>query len=244
MTSLVAGLVGCGVGDPTAPPGRPPRPRPPEPVREVDPVGDLTGLDAATRRCFTDTRGFEPLPPPAAGSWRVLRPEPAQDVAQYLATRPNVPAPPRDRIVLMPLGHFPFDVIADEDFVGLVGKSVINRGSIVAPQGAVGNRPAGDRRPEASFGRNRTRLLPRDRYAAAKLEFYRLRPARCRSPVSHPPGARAQRLRIIGGTMRGRVLRFPPFVPPETPAEGSAIFPARRVGKKTARRLGGPDPKS
>ncbi len=120
MTSLVAGLVGCGVGDPTAPPGRPPRPRPPEPVREVDPVGDLTGLDAATRRCFTDTRGFEPLPPPAAGSWRVLRPEPAQDVAQYLATRPNVPAPPRDRIVLMPLGHFPFDVIADEDFVGLV----------------------------------------------------------------------------------------------------------------------------
>jgi len=33
-----------------------------------------------------------------------------------------------------------------------------------------------------------------------------------------------------------------PIRPPETPAEGSAIFPARRVGKKTARRLGGLKP--
>lgn len=121
MTALAAGLVACGVEEPSVPPNPVrdrPRVRTPAPV--PDPLGPLDGLEGAALRCFTDTAGFEPLPPARAGSWRALRPEPAQDVAQYLATGPNVPAPPRDRIVLMPLGHFPFDVIADEDFVGLV----------------------------------------------------------------------------------------------------------------------------
>ncbi|MBX7083922.1 MAG: archaemetzincin, partial [Nannocystaceae bacterium] len=63
---------------------------------------------------------IEPLPPPTAASWRTLRPEPAQSLQDYRALQPNVPAPGRDRIVLQPLGHFPFDVIAHDELVMLV----------------------------------------------------------------------------------------------------------------------------
>jgi archaemetzincin len=49
-----------------------------------------------------------------------LRPELPQDVAAYVASRPNVPARPRDRIALLPRGHFPFDVIDAGALLGLV----------------------------------------------------------------------------------------------------------------------------
>jgi archaemetzincin len=83
-------------------------------------LGDLGDVDPALRPAFTDAHGFDPLPPPAPRGWRALRPEPPQTVADFRAAAPNTRAAPRDRIALLPLGRFPFDVVPDGRFVATV----------------------------------------------------------------------------------------------------------------------------
>lgn len=83
-------------------------------------LGPLDELGPELRRVFADTRGFVALPPAAPGSWRTIRPEHAQDVETFLASAPNPLSAPREHLVLLPLGNFPFDVIEGAHFVGLV----------------------------------------------------------------------------------------------------------------------------
>jgi archaemetzincin len=51
-----------------------------------------------------DRSVFEPMPAPGPGDWLAEHEEPGQDVAQFLAGEPNRPAPPRDTIVIQPIG--------------------------------------------------------------------------------------------------------------------------------------------
>lgn len=69
---------------------------------------------------FTDPSDFAPMPPRRRGDWRSVRPEPAQSVAEFLDSAPNVREAPRERLVLLPLGRFPFEVIVGTEYVGLV----------------------------------------------------------------------------------------------------------------------------
>jgi hypothetical protein len=96
-------LAACGGARGEPPQAPPARSRAPARLRAVDPGAWI-----------------EPLPPATPASWRTLRPEPAQSLDDYRAMGPNVPRPGRDRVVLQPLGQFPFDVIAHDDLVMLV----------------------------------------------------------------------------------------------------------------------------
>lgn len=51
-----------------------------------------------------DRGAFEPMPAPQRGDWLAEHEETGQDVAQFLADEPNRPAPPRDTIVIQPIG--------------------------------------------------------------------------------------------------------------------------------------------
>lgn len=128
---LLAGVAALPLGGCAGRTGRgisadPPRwTLPAEVVREPAPWKD--GLDAlddvapALRVAFTDARGYEPLPPPKRGEWRAVRPEPAQSVAEFREFGPNARVAPRDRIVVLPLGEFPLDMVHDDTrFVGMV----------------------------------------------------------------------------------------------------------------------------
>lgn len=97
----------------------------PELVRIAAPwkagLDELEDVEPGLRGAFTDARGFEPLPPPRRGEWRQIRPEPAQTVAEFRASHPNTRTAPRDRIVVLPLGEFPLDMVHDgKRFVGMV----------------------------------------------------------------------------------------------------------------------------
>jgi archaemetzincin len=136
MWSRRRALVGLSCVCATACEGTDPRPRsaseplPPRPdaVPRVEPpgehphaaLGSLDELAPELRRVFTDMRGFASLPAPKRTGWRAVRPEPAQDVESFLASAPNLVEAPREHLVLLPLGNFPFDVIEGRDFVGLV----------------------------------------------------------------------------------------------------------------------------
>ena len=85
-----------------------------------DGLGALEDVDPALRVAFTDAGGHVLLPPPGPRAWRRLRPEAPQSVEQFGADAPNLRVAPRDRIVLLPLGRFPFEVVADGLFVGMV----------------------------------------------------------------------------------------------------------------------------
>lgn len=110
----LAGLPLCGCGAPA-----PARPAPP-PATWRDDLGPLDAVDPAVRAAFTDAQDFAALPPPGPTSWRTLRPEPTQSVAAFLASGPNLRAAPRERLALLPLGRFPFEVLVGADLVGLV----------------------------------------------------------------------------------------------------------------------------
>lgn len=86
----------------------------------TDALGSLADVDPALRPAFADATGFDSLPPPGPHAWRAVRPEPPQTVADFVATRPNVRVAPRDRLALLPLGKFPFEVIDDADFIASV----------------------------------------------------------------------------------------------------------------------------
>ena len=84
----------------------------------LDPLDDV---EPALRVAFTDARGYEPMPPPKRGSWRIVKPEPTQSVWEFRESGPNKRAAPRDRIVVLPLGEFPLDMVHDgTKFVGMV----------------------------------------------------------------------------------------------------------------------------
>lgn len=83
-------------------------------------LGDLEDIEPELQVAFTDPGGFLPLPPARAGEWRSVRPEPPQSVAEFRAAGPNVRAAPREKLVLLPRGRFPFEVIVGREFVGLV----------------------------------------------------------------------------------------------------------------------------
>jgi archaemetzincin len=115
-------LAGCGAAEPIEtrrPPSVAPRTeRPVEAWRQA--LGPLDDVEPELRAAFTDPRDFAPMPPRRRGDWRSVRPEPAQSVAEFLASAPNVREAPRERLTLLPLGRFPVDVIVGTEFVGLV----------------------------------------------------------------------------------------------------------------------------
>lgn len=119
-------LCGCGAGESGETRG-PPAGTPPATPRAAgaseswrEALGPLDDVAPELRAAFTDPRDFAPMPPRRRGDWRSLRPEPAQSVADFLASAPNVRVAPRERLVLLPLGRFPFDVVVGTDYVGLV----------------------------------------------------------------------------------------------------------------------------
>jgi archaemetzincin len=85
-----------------------------------DGLGGLEDVDPALRVAFSDASGYALLPSPGPRGWRRLRPEAPQSVAQFRADAPNHCTAPRDRIALLPLGRFPFEVVADGLSVGMV----------------------------------------------------------------------------------------------------------------------------
>ncbi len=96
-------------------------------------LGSLEDVSPGLRAAFTDLGGFAPLPPPRPDGWRVVRPEPPQTVAEFRASRPHHRSAPRDRLGLLPLGHFPVDILYGADFVGIVrSPSLVDIAAVVA----------------------------------------------------------------------------------------------------------------
>lgn len=83
-------------------------------------LGPLDDVEPALRAAFTDPRDFAPMPPRRPGDWRSVKSERPQTVADFLASAPNQRVAPRDRLALLPLGRFPFDVVVGSEYVGLV----------------------------------------------------------------------------------------------------------------------------
>ena len=83
-------------------------------------LGSLDDVAPEQRAAFTDPGGFAPLPPPRPDGWRIVRPESPQSVAEFRASRPHQRTAPRDRLGLLPLGHFPVDILFGAEFVGIV----------------------------------------------------------------------------------------------------------------------------
>ncbi|WAS96499.1 archaemetzincin [Nannocystis punicea] len=92
--------------------------RPGEAWRQA--LGPLDDVEPALRAAFTDPRDFTPMPPQRPGDWRTVRPEPAQSVAEFLESAPNIRFAPRERLAMLPLGRFPVDVLVGREYVGLV----------------------------------------------------------------------------------------------------------------------------
>jgi archaemetzincin len=119
---LLAGLSCAALGGCEAA-GVVPRPGAPGPGRGeawMEALGPLDDVPAGSRGAFTETFGFAPLPPSRPDGWRVVRPEPPQTVAEFRASRPHRRAAPRERLGLLPLGHFPVDILFGDEFVGIV----------------------------------------------------------------------------------------------------------------------------
>lgn len=83
-------------------------------------LGGLEEVAPELWPAFVDPVGFAPLPPAREGEWRRVRPEPPQSVAEFRASRPNLRRAPREKLVLLPRGRFPWEVIAGAEFVGLI----------------------------------------------------------------------------------------------------------------------------
>lgn len=117
---LLAGLSCAALGgcEPNDRPAQAATPEPLAPWRRA--LGPLDDVAPEQRAAFTDPHGFTPLPPSRPDGWRLVRPEPPQSVAEFRATRPHLRAPPRDRLAILPLGHFPVDILWGGDFVGIV----------------------------------------------------------------------------------------------------------------------------
>lgn len=113
-----------------------------------DALGPLDDVPPQLRPAFTDDEDCLPLPAPGPHDWRTVQPEPPQTVAEFLAAGPNVRTPPRDRLALLPLGRFPFEVLVGADLVGLVRSPPI--GVLAAVLAAFFATPV-DRLPTAPF---------------------------------------------------------------------------------------------
>lgn len=83
-------------------------------------LGELEDVAPGLRVAFTDAQGFEALPAPGPRGWRTLQVEAPQSVAAFRDSAPNPRTAPRDRIAVLPLGGFPFEVVVDDKQVGMV----------------------------------------------------------------------------------------------------------------------------
>lgn len=70
-------------------------------------LGSFVGMSDAERRAFGTFAAFAPLPAPAPGDWLDIHAEEGQTVPQYASSLPNVPAIPRNKIYLLPIGPLP-----------------------------------------------------------------------------------------------------------------------------------------
>ncbi len=114
----LGGCASAGTPRPTAVAMTPLHLRSPAPWKQG--LGPLADVEPALRVAFTEAQGHLLLPPPGPRAWRHLRPEAQQSVAEFRADGPNHRGAPRDRIALLPLGRFPFEVIADGRTVSMV----------------------------------------------------------------------------------------------------------------------------
>jgi len=92
-----------------------------------------------------DHAAFPPMPVPRPGDWLREHEEPGQNVAQFVADRPNVPRPPRDTIVVQPLGSLASfrgpDLATQREFLALYfGLPVSTRPPIDPDELGVGSR--------------------------------------------------------------------------------------------------------
>jgi archaemetzincin len=96
-----------------------------EPHKELDlairaAIGPIDDVDAELRPAFLDAREFSAMAPPRLGDWRLVRPELPQSIADFRAVASRVRALLRDRIAVLPLGQYPFEMIEGDAFVGIV----------------------------------------------------------------------------------------------------------------------------
>lgn len=92
-----------------------------------------------------DHDAFEAMPKPGPGDWLAEHPEDGQSVAQFVADEPNQPKPPRDTIVVQPLGAFADfrgpDLATQERFLALYfGLPVTTRDPIDPGELGIGTR--------------------------------------------------------------------------------------------------------
>lgn len=73
----------------------------------ADAIGSLEHLPPPRRRAFEYTSHFSPIPAPGPTDWLTLHAERGQTVLDYIASHPNRPEPPRDRIYIQPVGELP-----------------------------------------------------------------------------------------------------------------------------------------
>ena len=83
-------------------------------------LGELEDVAPGMRVAFSDAHGFAALPAPGPRGWRALQVEAPQTVAGFRESAPNQRTAPRDRIAVLPLGGFPFEVVVDGAQVALV----------------------------------------------------------------------------------------------------------------------------
>ncbi|WP_367875105.1 archaemetzincin [Luteolibacter sp. Populi] len=69
-------------------------------------VGPLSGLDAKTRRAFTDAGEFQAKKYPGVLDWLTQHEEKGQTYGQYLASRANLPDASRRKLYILPIGTF------------------------------------------------------------------------------------------------------------------------------------------
>ena len=67
-------------------------------------LGSLDGMPPAMRRAF-DARGFLTVPIPGSLDWLANHEEPGQRVDEFIGSHPNLPASPRRKLYLLPLGE-------------------------------------------------------------------------------------------------------------------------------------------
>jgi archaemetzincin len=83
-------------------------------------IGPLDELDPIARRAFVDPEAFDPPPPVRPGDWRSRVDEPTQTFADFVVSRPNPLEAKRSRLVLLPWGTFPHEVVVEQEYVAIV----------------------------------------------------------------------------------------------------------------------------
>lgn len=69
-------------------------------------AGPLSGFNPQMRRVFTNGGEFQAKKEPAMSDWLAQHKENGQTYQQYLSSRPNLPALPRRKLYILPIGTF------------------------------------------------------------------------------------------------------------------------------------------